>query len=344
MSGYYTPGADKRFRKRPEYLLNPTKIDDNTDDTTPPSPEDATTCTIFFHDDEKYLLRLLVDTVDRLTSASRSTALKLVLVSNKDNECYMNFHASHMPQTTQSTSSLEEECVTMTDPNTINVIPNYCLFHFPIVFSDRIITPDKIRCEQFNPIKSVQDTSTRYLKKHSNGSVYQIPNGMITGRDYDGTKSNGWFRQKLIQLYLSWLLDTSKIDNKSTNSIMMLPFTVFHEFEEIQDTKNDKYPTSIYNNIVEQQQRDIFDTLLTLIFFYSDFCWSLAVLVDFDKANIEQNNKPITDSNLEPGTEKNDELSNRPKILYFAIHTFTKNIDPKNKLDSRHADIFMEKD
>ena len=65
--------------------------------------------------------------------------------------------------------------------------------------------------------------------------------------------------------------------------------------------------------------------------------------MDFDKANVEPNKKPITDSNLEPSTEKNDELSNRPKILYFTICSFTNNIDPKNKLDSSHADKFMEK-
>ena len=286
---------------------------------------------------------LLVATVNRLTSASQSTVHKLVLVSNKDNECYMNFHTSHMPQTTQSTSSLDEECVTMTDPNSINVIPNYCLFQFPSVFSDRIITPDKIRCEQFNPIKSVQDTSTMYLKIHSNESMYQIPNGIITDRDYDGTKSNGWFGPKLIELYLSWLLDTSKIDDKSPKSIMMLPFTVFHEFEVIQDNKNDGCPTSIYDDLVKQQQRDIFNTSLSLIFIYRDFCWSLAVLVDFDKANIDPNKKPITDSNQEPRKEKNDKQSNQPKILYFALRTFTKNIDPTIKIVNRHADLFMEK-
>ena len=124
---------------------------------------------------------------------------------------------------------------------------------------------------------------------------------------------------------------------------MMLPYTVFHEFEEIQDNKNYDYPTPIYNDIVEQQQRDIFDTSLTLIFIYRDFCWSLAVLVDFDTANVGSNKKPITDSSPEPSTEKNDKLSNKPKILYFAIRSFTNNIDPTMKLDKRHADKFMEK-
>ena len=143
-------------------------------------------------------------------------------------------------------------------------------------------------------------------------------------------------------MYLSWLLDAIKIDGTFEKIIMMLPYTVFHEFEEIQDNKNYDYPRPIYNEIVKQQQRDIFDTSLTLIFIYRDFCWSLAVLVDFDKANVEPNKKPITDSNPEPSTEKNDELSNRPKTLYFVIRSFTNNIDPRNKLDSRHADKFME--
>ena len=130
---------------------------------------------------------LLVTTV----SASPSAVHKLVLVSNNDNDCYMNFHASHMPQNTHCTTRLDVECATQTNPSSINVIQDFCLFRFPIVFSEQIITPNKISCEQFNPIKSVQETSTRYLKKHSNGSVYQIPTGMITGSDYDGTKSNG---------------------------------------------------------------------------------------------------------------------------------------------------------
>ena len=46
---------------------------------------------------------------------------------------------------------------------------------------------------------------------------------------------------------------------------------------------------------------------------------------------------------MEPSIEKDDELSNRQKILYFAIRSFTNNIDPRNKLDSKHADKFMKK-
>ena len=129
--------------------------------------------------------------------------------------------------------------------------------------------------------------------------MHQICNGLFTGRDYDGTKSNGWFGPKFKDLYLSWLLHTCKIDNISSKSIMMLPFTIFREFEVINDNTNDECSTYMYDDLVKLQKRDIFDTSLGLIFIYREFCWSLAVLVDFDKGNIDSNKKQITDSNQE---------------------------------------------
>ena len=56
LGGYWTPkGGDKRSRKSTEFLHSPTKIDDGTDNITPPNLDDATTCTMFFHDNEEYL-------------------------------------------------------------------------------------------------------------------------------------------------------------------------------------------------------------------------------------------------------------------------------------------------
>ena len=96
---------------------------------------------------------------------------------------------------------------------------------------------------------------------------------------------------KLIDLYLSQLLHTCKIHNRSSKCIMMLPFTIFCEFEEINDNKSDQCATSLYDDLVTKQKRDIFDTSLVFIFIYREFCWSLAVLVDFDKGSNDSNKK-----------------------------------------------------
>ena len=188
-----------------------------------------------------------------------------------------------MPQTTQCTSSLDKVGVAMTNPKSINVVPNCCLSRYPIVSNGSIITTFKNSCQQFKPIQSSQDTSTADLQKMSCESVYQICKGWFTGRDYDGTKSNGWFGPNLIYLYLSWLLHTCKIHNRSLKSIMMLPFSIFRKFEVINYNTNNLCATSLYNDLVKKQKRDIFDISLVFIFIYWEFCWSLAVLVDFGK-------------------------------------------------------------
>ena len=110
LSDFYKPiREDKRSRKQTEFLLSPTKKDDDTDNITPPDPEDATTCTMFFHDNDRYLLELLVDTVETEASASQPTTLKLILVPEEDIGCYLNFYESYMPQTTQCKSRLDKK-------------------------------------------------------------------------------------------------------------------------------------------------------------------------------------------------------------------------------------------
>ena len=193
-----------------------------------------------------------------------------------------------MPQTTQCTSRLDKKRVGPTNPNSINVLPNCSLFRYPIIPSGSIIETFKISCQEFKPIQSLQDATTADLQINSDQSMYQIPKGCITGRDFDGTKSNGWFGYKLIELYLTWLLHTCdrKINNKFSKSIMILPYSIFREFEEINDNKNDQCATSLYDDLVKIQKRNIFDASLVIIFIYREFCWSLAVLVDFDKCTI----------------------------------------------------------
>ena len=330
LSKFFTPTEEnQRSRKQPDLLLSPTKKDDEIDNITPPDPEDATTCTMFFHDDDRYLLGLLVDTVETKASASQPRTRKLILVTDKHISCYLNFYESNMPQTTQCKSRLDKKRVGPTNPNSINVLPNCSLFRYPVIPCGSIIETFKISCQEFKPIQSLQDATTADLQINSDQSMYQIPKGCITGRDFDGTKSNGWFGYKLIELYLTWLLHTCdrKINNKFSKSIMILPYSIFREFEEINDNKNDQCATSLYDDLVEIQKRNIFDASLVIIFIYREFCWSLAVLVDFDKCDIE-------------GIDKH---SKRPSVFYFALRTFTKDIDPKIKMNDKHADMYMEK-
>ena len=175
---------------------------------------------MLFHNDQVYLLELLVKTIEALTGSARSTAPKLLLVTNKHIGPYMNFYESQMPPTTQRATILDRESTTMTSPNSINVVPKNYLFRYPIVSTSPIIAAFKDSCQQFMPIKNSGGSSTLYLKKTPREHFYQIVcNGRFTGRDYDGTKYNGWFGPKLIDLYLSWFC----LPTKFTTNFWMVP-------------------------------------------------------------------------------------------------------------------------
>ena len=75
----------------------------------------------------------------------------------------------------------------------------------------QINTEFKISCQQLLKIHISKDSSPTDLEETSPRSIFQIVhNGQFTGRDYDGTKCDGWFGPKHIDLYLSWLLLTKK--------------------------------------------------------------------------------------------------------------------------------------
>ena len=128
---------------------------------------------------------------------------------------------------------------------------------------------------------------------------------------------------------------------------MILPYTIFRKFEDNSDNKNDALISSMYNDLVLKKKRDIFGTLFVFIFNFWDFCWSLAVLVNFNQCNIGSNSKQTVDMNLGYVVDSHDEQNNVQKkklsVFYFALCIFTKNKDPTTKIDDKHADLLMEK-
>ena len=129
----------------------------------------------------------------------------------------------------------------------------------------QINTEFKISCQQLLKIHISKDSSPTDLEETSPRSIFQIVhNGQFTGRDYDGTKCDGWFGPKHIDLYLSWLLLTNKIPNKSLEDIMILPYTIFQEFEDNNKHKTDDCTSAMYDQLVEKEKRNIFDTSLYL--------------------------------------------------------------------------------
>ena len=194
-----------------------------------------------------------------------------------------------MPPTTQRTSIMDKECTAMTSSKSINVD----LFQYPIVSTSTITTAFKISCQQLLPIQSSNDSfSTEF--KAARESIYKIIcNGQFTGHDYGGTKINEWFSLKHIDLYLSWLLLTNRIHNKYLDDIMILPYTIFCEFEDNSDNKNDALTSSIYDDLVFKKRLNIFDASLVFIFIFGIFVgWRRFLLVSINVTSIPIINGP----------------------------------------------------
>ena len=147
---------------------------------------------------------------------------------------------------TQCYSIMDRECTATTGPKLINVAPKCCLFQYPIVPTSQIVTEFKISCQQLLPIHISNNLSPTGLEETTRQCIFQIVhNGQFTGRDYDGTKYDGWFGPKNIDLYLSWLLLTNRIHIKSLDDIMDLPYTIFGEFENNNDNNTDNLTSSM---------------------------------------------------------------------------------------------------
>ena len=76
---------------------------------------------------------------------------------------------------------------------------------------------------------------------------------------------------------------------------MILPYTIFQEFEDNNNHKTNNCTSTMYNQLVEKEKWNIFDTSLVFIFIFRKFYWSLAVLVDFKLGNLESDPKPTLD-------------------------------------------------
>ena len=83
------------------------------------------------------------------------------------------------------------------------------------------------------------------------------------------------------------------------------------------------------------------------LYFFRDFCWSLAILADFNQCNIGSNGKQTFDKDKEylvdSGDVQNNVQKKTPSVFYFPLRIFTKNKDPTTKIDDKYADLLMEK-
>ena len=322
--------------------------DECTHKITPPNINNVNTCTMFFHDNQSYLLGLLVETVEASNRSTRTPGHKLVFVPDNLRDNYLIFNDAHMPPSTQCTSIMDTECTAMTSSKSINIVLKYCIFQYPIEPTSLISASFKITGQQLLPIQSSNDSSSTDLKETARKSIYKnVCNGRFTGHDYDGTKINGWLGPKHIDLYLSWLLHTNRICNKSLVDIMILPYIIFCEFEGNGDNKNDALTSSMYDHLVLKQKGNIIDAKIVFIIIFRGCSWLLVVLVDFNQCNIGSNCRQTFDKDKEcmvdSGDVQNNVQKKKPSVFYFALYTFTKNKDPTTKIDDKYADLSMEK-
>ena len=263
-----SPVPGTRSRKLTQFLYSSPMEDECTHKITPPNINDVNTCTMFFHDNQSYLLGLLVETVETSTCSARTPVHKLVFVPDNFRNNYFIFNDTHMPLTTQHTSIMDTECIAISSSKSINVVPKYCIFQYPIKPTSPITTVFKITCQQLLPIQSSNNSSSTNLEETARESIYKIVcNGQFTDCDYDGTKIDEWFGPKHIDLHLSWLLHTNRICNKSLDDIMILPYTIFREFDEDSDNKNGTLTSSMYDDLVLKQKQNIFDAKIFCIYF-----------------------------------------------------------------------------
>ena len=101
---------------------------------------------------------------------------------------------------------------------------------------------------------------------------------------------------------------------------MILPYTIYREFENNNnDNNNNDLASPLYGDLAKKEKRDIFDTSLVFIFIYRDFCWLLAVLINFNK-----------DATATRDQQKSVPPK-KPSVFYFALRTFSKNLDPERE-------------
>ena len=101
-------------------------------------------------------------------------------------------------------------------------------------------------------------------------------------------------------------------------NIMILPSTIYREFENNnKDNNNKDLASPLYDDLVKKENRDIFDSSLVFIFIYRDFCWSLAVLVNSQKEG-------ATTMTPTRDPQKDVVLPNQAVLFYFALRPCSK--------------------
>ena len=188
-----------------------------------------------------------------------------------------------MPPLTQHLKFRSSANTALSSNQSIMVNPNCTLFHYPIMSPKQIISDDKIGCKELLPLHALDDSSNTILEAPTPDSIVKSVNsGRFTRQDFDGTKCDGWFGPRHINFYLSWLLVSNGIHNQFMKNIMILPFTIYLEFEKKKnDNNNNNLASPLYNNLVKKEKEDIFDTSLVFLFIYRDSCWLLAVFYNF---------------------------------------------------------------
>ena len=121
-----SPVPGTRSRKLTQFLHSPPPPPmegECTHKLTPPNINDANTFTMFFHNNQLYLFRLLVETVEASTCSTHTPGHKLVFLSDNLRDNYLIFYDAHMPPTTQHTSIMNTECTAMSSYKSINDVP-----------------------------------------------------------------------------------------------------------------------------------------------------------------------------------------------------------------------------
>ena len=145
-------------------------------------------------------------------------------------------------------------------------------------------------------------------------------NRYLTGQDLECIKPDGWYKPIHISFYFSWILSSFGNHKQPLQDIMVLPHEIYSDFVK-SFTAPSTSSTKLYDELVQIEKRDIFDTSLSFLLIYQEPHWSLLVLMNLNRVGREEN-----------------QISPLPCVMYFVSPKSNSNSD---KIISQPIDLFL---
>ena len=143
----------------------------------------------------------------------------------------------------------------------------------------------------------------------------------LTGQDLECIKPDGWYKPIHISFYFSWILSSFGNHKQPLQDIMVLPHEIYSDFVKSFPAPSTT-STKLYDELVQIEKRDIFDTSLSFLLIYQEPHWSLLVLMNLNRVGREEN-----------------QISPLPCVMYFAS---PKSCSSSNDLVRQHINTFIQ--